>query len=171
MRSGFRAAFSLPQRALTREKRGPSLRAFFRLPPALSQTLFLAAQPNDPWLGPNCIIVSVALSRRPVRPLGSAEQICLRKGSHPARDDGIVARLATVFRATLARSTWEESAAPCHGGYIVSATPFFIRSVCHLLRAAHAVGGGQTPAPASSAAEPFEELSRLDRGTSESCLR
>jgi hypothetical protein len=41
----------------------------------------------------------------------------------------------------------------------------------HLRRIAHAVGGGQIPAPAGSAADPFEELMRLDRGKSESCLR
>ena len=53
-----------------------------------------------------------------MRPLGGAPNRSVCKGSHAARDDGIVARLATVFRATLARSTWEESAAPRHGGYI-----------------------------------------------------
>src|SRR5207302_3822126 len=46
----------------------------------------------------NCIIVSLALSRRPVRPLGGAPNRSVCKGSHATRDDGIVARLATFRR-------------------------------------------------------------------------
>ena len=53
-----------------------------------------------------------------MRPLGGAPNRSVCKGSHAARDDGIVARLAAVFRATLARSTWKEAAARRHGGYI-----------------------------------------------------
>ena len=44
-------------------------------------------------------------------------------------------------------------------------------ALAHLRRTAQAVGGGQIPAPAGSAADPFEEFRRLDRGKSESCLR
>lgn len=36
---------------------------------------------------------------------------------------------------------------PAMVGISVSTTPFFIRSAAHLRRTAHAVGGGQTPAP------------------------
>ena len=96
----------------------------------------------------------------------------LCKGSHAARDDWIAARLATVFRASLATFTWEESAAPRHGGYIrIRHTALYHAVLAHLRRTAHAVGGAQIPAPAGFAADPFEELSRRDRAASGSCPR
>ena len=53
-----------------------------------------------------------------MQPLGGAPNRSVCKRSHTARHDGIVARLAAVFRATLARSPWKESADPRHGGCI-----------------------------------------------------
>jgi hypothetical protein len=42
---------------------------------------------------------------------------------------------------------------PAMVGISVSATPFLYAALAHLRRTAHAVGGGQIPAPAGSAAD------------------
>jgi hypothetical protein len=89
--------------------------------------------------------------------LGERRTNLLCKGIHAARDDGIVAQLATVSKQPLPDPLGRSLPLPAMVGIPVSATPFFIRSACPF--AENRARGRRRTIPASAALLPIPSRS------------